>query len=43
MYDRDELRVGREKVIEASKITRDYYERVTETVGSALNLLRQFV
>jgi hypothetical protein len=40
MYDRDELRVGREKVIDASKTSRDYCERVVMALNRALNSLR---
>jgi hypothetical protein len=41
MYDRDELRNGREKIIDACKTSRDYCERVVAALNLALNSLRQ--
>jgi hypothetical protein len=41
MYDRDELRGGREDVLDASKMSRDYCERVVAAVDIALSALRR--
>jgi len=42
MYDREEFRDGREKIINASKTSRDYCERVSAILDLALSALRSF-